>query len=140
MTTKPSADPVVQLNALIDADLQALLMLSDESVMAEAAETFGNAAKVAADVRLKVQAAVAEAGRRRLSEARKAIDADRSAGGNVLQWPLQRKRELLARVRQGSTALTLAARQGEDETENDLDSLIEDLVDLGIIDEEGNPR
>lgn len=140
MTTKPSADPVAQLNALIDADLQALLMLSDESVMAEAEETCGNAAKVAADVRVKVQAAVAEAGRRRLAEARKAIDADRSAGGNVLQWPLQRKRELLARVRQGTTALTLAARQGEDETENDLDSLIEDLVDLGIIDEEGNPR
>lgn len=140
MTTKPKADPVAQLGLLVDADLRALLQQSEESTLAEAAELYGDAAKAAADFRAKVQAAVAEAGRRRLAEARKVIDAERPAGGKVLQWPVDRKRDLLARLRRADAGLTMAARQGEDESENDLDSLIEDLVDLGVIDEEGNPR
>jgi hypothetical protein len=140
MTTKSNADSAAQLDALIDADLRALLEQSDESVLAEAAELYGDAAKAAADIRMKIQAAVTEAGRRRLAEARKVIEAERPVGGNVLQWPLDRKRDLLSRLRRANTGLTMAARQGEDETENDLDSLIEDLVDLGVIDEEGNPR
>lgn len=140
MTTKPKADPVAQLGMLVDADLRSLLEQSEESTIVEATELYGDAAKAAAHVRARVQAAVAEAGRQRLVNARKAIDAERPAGGKVLQWPLDRKRDLLARLRRADAGLTMAARQGEDETENDLDSLIEDLVDLGIIDEEGKPQ
>jgi hypothetical protein len=140
MTTKPKADPVAQLGLLVDADLRALLEQSEESTLAEAAELYGDAIKAASDVRAKVQAAVLEAGRRRLAEARKAIDSERPAGGKVLHWPVDRKRDLLARLRRADTGLTMAARQGENESENDLDSLIEDFVDLGVIDDEGNPR
>ena len=58
-----------------------------------------------------------------------------------MQWPVERKRALIQRFAKNDSALkqklTLAARKGED-TEADMDSFIDDLIDLGIIDDEGN--
>ncbi len=60
---------------------------------------------------------------------------------NILQWPEERKRALIQQFARNDNTLkqklTLAARKGED-TEADMDSFIEDLIDLGVIDDEGN--
>ena len=61
----------------------------------------------------------------------------------MILLPLNRKKALVAQLAHSAGALperlTIAARN-EDNSEADLDSLLEDLLELGVIDDEGNPR
>lgn len=129
-----------QLDALLDADLISILEADDAAIREEAGAVHGDPATAAARVRARVVAAVVTAGKRRLAEAKEAIGATPSSGATVLMWPAASKRALLARLRTSHQGLTLAARDGREESDADLDSLLEDLIDLDVIDEQGNPR
>ena len=88
--------------------------------------------------------AIADAGRRKLAAARAGYEARRAISQcNVMQWPQERKRALIQQFAQKDNTLkqklTLAARNGKD-TEADVNSFIEDLIELGMIDEEGNMK
>ena len=62
-----------------------------------------------------------------------------------MHWPVSRKRALIQSFAQKDNELeqklgvTLATREGKD-TDADVDSLIEDMIHLGLIDDEGNAK
>jgi hypothetical protein len=125
-------------NALAD-DIDAM---TDEELLAELAEAGEDVDSIAARTGALIVNAVADAGNRKLAAARAGYEAHKAGRqGNVLQWPVERKRALMQQFAQDDNALkqklTLAARKGED-TDADVDSFIEDLIDLGVIDDEGN--
>lgn len=126
------------LDALLDAELEALLEANDDAILAEAAELHPDPAAVIARLRGIMTTAATQAGKARLAKARATLDQQDGSRGKVLTWPVLQKRNLVARLRQEVKGLTMAARQGQEETESDLDSVIEDLIDIGVIDDEGN--
>lgn len=125
-------------NTLAD-DIDAM---SDEELLAELKEAGEDADAIATRTGALVADAIVNSGRRRLAAARAGYKAQKAGqSGNILQWPVERKRALIQRFAENDSALkqklTLAARKGED-TEADMDSFIDDLIDLGVIDDEGN--
>lgn len=140
MPPKGARTAVEQLDALLDADLISILEADDAAIREEASAVHGDPIVAAARVRARVAATATTAGKRRLAEAKEAIVAAPSGGATVLMWSAASKRALLARLRASHQGLTLAARDGREESDADLDSLLEDLIDLDVIDEQGNPR
>ena len=133
-----------QLDRLAEALARDLDGLSDEEVLAEAAETYGDVETAATETRSLMEAAISASGKRRLAAARKAYKAHIGRSrAKVLQLSFERKRALVEQFASHDNELreklTLAARKGED-SEADIDSFVEDLLELGVIDEEGNAR
>ncbi len=116
--------------------------LSEEALFREAEERFGDPAKAITETRSLINAAVAAHGKRRLAAARQGYAAlAGKARSKVVALPLDKKRELIERFARDDRALreklTMAARNEEDQGA-DIDSFLEDLVELGVVDEEGN--
>ena len=127
-------------NALAD-DIDAM---SDEELLAELKGTGEDTDAIAERTGELIADAIAKVGRRKLATARAGYEAETHQtvhGSNVLQWPVSRKRTLVQgfaqKYKELEEKLTLAARAGKD-TEADMDSFIEDLIDLGVIDDEGD--
>jgi len=138
-----NSDARVKLDRLSEALAKDLDTLSDDELSEEIAAD-SDVEKTVNHMRQLVESAIAEAGRRRLANARQGYEAiAEKQRSKVIQLPLNRKKELVAHFAHGANALperlTLAARN-EDNSEADLDSLLEDLLELGVIDDEGNPR
>ena len=136
-------DPVhVQLQRLGTALAQDVDELTDEEVMEEARELYGDATAAANQTKGVIQRAIEAHGQSRLQAARLGYRAEQGRQGTpkVLTWSAQQKAELLSSVLAGSSPLpsqlTLAARN-ENDLLADQDSVIEDLIDFGVIDEEG---
>ena len=127
-------------NALAD-DIDAM---SDEELLAELEEAGEDADAFAKQTDELVAEAIAKVGRHKLEAARAGYVACQIGHhSNILQWPVERKRHLIQHFAQNDVELdrklTLAARKGKD-TEADMDSFIEDLIDLGVIDADGNAK
>lgn len=136
-------DPAhVQLQRLGTALAQDVDELTDEEVMEEARELYGDATAAAHQTKGVIQRAIEAHGQSRLQAARLGYRAAQGRQGTpkVLSWSAQQKAELLSSVLAGSSPLpsqfTLAARN-ENDLLADQDSVIEDLIDFGVIDEEG---
>jgi hypothetical protein len=131
-----------KLDRLTDALVRDIDALSDEEVTAEVAAD-GDVKEAVNSVKSLVESAISESGRRRLAKARRAYDAaTASVRPKVIRLPLNRKKALIAHFADASAfpkKLTLAARNA-DNTEADIDSLLQDLLELGVIDDEGNLR
>jgi len=138
------SDERAKLDRLGEALAKDVDALSDDELLAEIADDEDVKSRVA-HMRHLVQSAIAESGQRRLARARQGYDAAQKSPphSNLIQLPLDRKKALVAHFAQNSQALpegfTLAARN-EGDSEADLDSLLQNLLDLGLIDEDGNPR
>jgi hypothetical protein len=131
-----------KLDRLVDALIRDVDALSDKE-LAEEVAVDGDVEKAVNHVKDLVESAIAESGRRRLTRARRAYDSvtakDRP---RFMQLPLSRKRALVVKFADSSTfpeKLTLAARNA-DNTEADIDGLLQDLLELGVVDDEGNLR
>ena len=118
--------------------------MSDKELMAELQEAGEDTDAIAKRMRGLIADAIAKFGRQKMEAARAGYAAEMHQTGyenKVLHWPLSRKRELIQRFAQNDKALqqqlTLAARKEED-SQADMDSFIEDLIDLGVINDEGN--
>ena len=131
-------------NALTD-DIDAM---SDEELLAELEEAGEDANDIGNRTAGVIAYAVTNVGRRKLAAARTGYEAERHQtghGSNVSHWPVSRKRALIQSFAQKDNELeqklgvTLAAREGKD-TDADVDSLIEDMIHLGLIDDEGNAK
>jgi hypothetical protein len=131
-----------KLDRLTDALIRDVDALSDEEVTAEVAAD-GDVEKAANRVKNLVESAISASGRRRLTKARQAYEAATAkVRPKVIQLPLNRKKALIAQFADASAfpeKLTLAARNA-DNTEADIDGLLQDLLELGVIDDEGNLR
>lgn len=128
------------LDRLADALADDILNVPDEDILAEADEDYGDSAKLAAETRALFERAKLEAGKARLAAAKKAVTAARRQEGAVVSIdPAEGRRrynEIVARDSTLSAKLTMAARKGEGESERDIESAIEDLAELGGLDDD----
>tara|TARA_R110002126_G_scaffold67489_1_gene170907 strand:- start:1378 stop:1800 length:423 start_codon:yes stop_codon:yes gene_type:complete len=128
-----------KLDLLTEALAKDVDHLSDEELEAEIFEEFGDPKELTRNIRASIESTFASRGKQRLASARSALDARRvRSSATIVDFPLADKKALYERLRQNDkNNLTLAARNEED-SEADLDSILEDLRDLGVIDDEGN--
>lgn len=141
--TDDQSDPRDRRDRLIQKLAEDVDQLSEEELRAEFAEECGDVDSALRSMRTTVEAGIKEGGRRRLAAARQALEQKHGeVAPGVLNLPVDQKRALVERFADNdedvSTKLTLAARNQHD-FESDLDTLLEDLIDLGEIDEDGNP-
>ena len=127
-------------NALSD-DIDAM---SEKELLAELREADEDIDAIAKQTGELIADAIAKVGRHKMEAARVGYEAElhqTSHKSKVFHLPVSRKRELIQRFAKNDATfkqkLTLAARKEED-SEADVDSFIEDLIDLGVIDDEGN--
>lgn len=144
MSNSPN-NPRDQLERLADALAEDVLNASDEDILAEADEDHGDAAAQANALRALAGRTMLESAKAKMQAAKEAVRAAKSGGSsNVIDLPLARKQalfdELIAGDPQLREKLTRAARKQDELTERDVDSVLEALRDLGLIDDEGNPR
>lgn len=131
------------LHRLLDEMADDLLNLSDAELLAELAADGLDVDAEAAAARSAIAGGVARAGQVRLAAARTAVSRDRKA--RVVRPPLRadRRDAVLAHFANDDpklkSRLTMAARKGEGVSEKEMDAILDDLRELGAIDDEGNP-
>jgi hypothetical protein len=144
MTHKPSEEE--KLFRLSDALVNDLMTLSDGELLRESKDDGGDPEAMAAEVRDALQAMVMHESKTRLAKARQSLDTARAVrlAGNLLSLPLPRKQQILGQFAANDgrlrERLTMAARKGDGASEREVDDILQDLRDLGAIDDEGNPR
>ena len=143
--TNQNKKALEKLERLIDVLADQDATLSDAEIREEAEAEFGSVEAAVSHVDALFEAAIMKAGRQNREKARAAVQASRQgpANSNVVAWPLTRKREVFQSYVTASagqkTGLALAARNGGEISEADLDAYLENLLELGAIDKEGNP-
>lgn len=144
MTHEPDNKP--DLFHFADALVDDLMALSDEELLGEVREDGTDPEALAKELREKIEARIASDNKARLARAREEMNAARAARANsgVVSLPLARKQQILEQFAasdgQLRQRLTMAARKGEGASEREVDDILRDLLDLGAIDDEGNPR
>lgn len=133
-----------QLERLADALARDVDQLTDEELLQEAKEDYDDPDKAIFATKNIIQQAISAHGKRRLAAARRAYEAQSAkVGAKVFEFSTERKRELIERFASNDNKLrerfTMAARNQES-LEGDIDSFLEDLIELGVIDDEGNVR
>jgi len=116
--------------------------MTDEEFESELEEASEDLIDIANRTRTLINNAMDNIGRQKLISARAGYEQHKSEDhDNILQWSHERKQKLIHQFSQDDNdfeqKLTLAARN-EGDTESDIDSIIEDLIELGIIDDKGN--
>lgn len=136
-----------QLDRLADTFVQDILELSDEEVIAEAKERFGAPEQEIDRLRGVIDSALLRAPKTKLAEAKASLATYKknNHSNNVVVLSMAQKRTLIERFTAKDVELqqklTLAARKGEGiQTENDIEGMFEDLIELELIDEEGNQK
>ncbi|MFN3728056.1 MAG: hypothetical protein ACK4SZ_17325 [Allosphingosinicella sp.] len=132
------------LHRLADELVADLTQLSDAELLAEVKAEGLDPDKEADRVRETIRMALAGRGKARLKAARSALEAARApAPGARRHLHVQHRRAVLARFANDDDKLrqrlTMAARNGEGITDQEIDAILNDLRDLGAIDDEGNP-
>lgn len=134
--------PDPALHRLLNELADDLMNLSDAELLAELAADGLDVNAEAAAVRSAIAGGVARAGQTRLAAARAAVIRERKA--RVVRPPLRtdRRDAVLARFAHDNpklkSRLTMAARKGEGVSEKEMDAILDDLRELGAIDDEGN--
>ena len=134
-----------QLDRLAEVFVEEILSTSDEEILVEAAEDYGDAKAAAGHVHDLINLAIVESGKSRLAAAKVAVRRSQTRPvSKVLDLPAAEKRAIIERFAANDNRLsekfTLAARKGEELSERDLDGMLEALHTLGVIDEEGIPQ
>lgn len=141
VTGRKSCDPT--FDPLFEELIKDVARLTEAEIFAEFEEEGANPAMVVADMRELIQLAILDDGKARLVRAKAAVQQDRSTA------PLNRRvicisdqKAVLERVAANDpklkSRLTMAARNGEGITEEEMSSILRDLLELGAIDEKGN--
>lgn len=144
MTRKPDNRP--DLFHFADALVEDLMALSDDELLGEVRNGGTDPEALAIELREKIEARIAADNKARLAMARDRMIAARAARASfgLVSLPLARKQQILGQFAandgQLRQRLTMAARQGEGASEREVDDILRDLLDLGAIDDEGNPR
>jgi hypothetical protein len=138
----PSAE---QLERALDRMVEDVNATSDEEILKEANEVYGNADAAVARVQGALVAALKRSGQKKLKQARAGLGAARAAkpASNVVELSLAKKRRILDTFAGSNNPigdkLTMAARNGVAIGEAEIDGMLQDLIELGAIDEHGNP-
>ena len=123
------------LTRLADAFVEDILNASDEDILAEAREDDADPSAAAAQVKGLFERAMAAAGKGKLAAARTEV-ARRGSSPTIIRLdPNEARRrlnQLLARDPDTARKLTLAARKGQGLSDTDVQSMLDDLAELGI--------
>ncbi len=120
--------------------------LTDAELIAEVRERGEDPQALEAEVDAVFADALRTDGQRRLAEARATLDTVQALGiaGSITKLPVASKEQILTRFAANDGTLrgrlTMAARNGEGLSEQEMDLILRDLIELGAIDEEGKPR
>jgi hypothetical protein len=129
---------------LLDPLVDDLLGVSDKEILAELEEDGQDPAAVVALVKADVAAALRQAGKARFAQAGASLKAARQAPNrlHVVGLSFNEKERILKQFaaddRPLQERLTMAARNGQGMTEHEVDEVLQDLVDLGALDPDGN--
>ena len=137
MNDKPRGKlPIFIANNIVEDILEA----SDEEIVNEAQSAFEDVDLEIEKTKKLIQSAVMKSRKQRLFTAKKQLEGKRSSQGgeNILTLSFVQKKQLIEQAKQSVPSLTLAARNEEDITETDADGMLQDLIDLDVIDENGN--
>lgn len=135
--TGPKNRDWAALDRLTVALVDDVLKASDADILAEAKEDGVDLAAEAAAGRAIFEKARTIKAKDRLTTAKKAVAADRQSGGaHVVKLDPQEARRrltyLLERNPGIENQLTLAARKGVQRSDEDIQSMLEDLAELGL--------
>ncbi len=128
-----------QLTRIDGLVIEDIIETSDAEIMSEAKEDYSSVADVIQHIKGLVTTAVASSRKSRLVTAQKELESHnvQNKQGNVLSFSLNAKKQLIESAKNHADGLTLAARNEEEMSESDTDTMLQDLMDLGIIDEDG---
>lgn len=136
-----------QLDRLTDSLVNDIIELSDEEILEDAKELFENPSLEIERLKNIINTAVLKSAKGKLTDAKNKVNAyKRQEKSNVIPISITQKRAaiqnfLTKEEPELKQKLTLAARKGEGiETENDIEGMFEDMLELGLIDENGNPK
>lgn len=117
-----------------------ILKLSDAELLKEAKEDFNDVASEVSKARNAINSAILKSRKARLFAAKVQLENKRSTTNqsNVLKFTLNDKMSLINQAKKSVKSLTLAARNEDEMSESDINGMLQDLVDLGVIDENGN--
>jgi len=145
--TKRKITKFEQLDKLTDALINDIIELSDEETIAEAKEQYGDPSEEISRLRGIMKKALLSAAKTKLEDAKNQLNIYNTGvrKNNIIQLSINEKRTIIERFTTQDTELTkkltLAARKGEGiQTENDIEGMLEDMLELGLIDEDGNPK
>jgi hypothetical protein len=132
-----------EMNRIETALIEDITARSDDEVLAEAKEDHGDIDAAAQNLRNLVSRALNRDARSKLESARAAVWVARAQRAlRVIPGSFDTKKKLLLSViahqSANSQPLTLAARNADELTEADVDSVLQDMQDLGLIDDQGN--
>lgn len=140
-----SADEARQkLLRIIGPLVDDIMSLSDDEVILEVRDEGRDPATVAASAAGEIASAIAAAGRARLAEARAHLDGVTAFrhGSGVVGKSLREKEQILQSFAANDgplrSRLTMAARSGEGLTEEEVDSILLDLIELGALEADNN--
>lgn len=131
-----------RLDRLTDELVEDVLTASDEDILSESDVDFPSVTAEADHVRALLGKAQVNVGKRLMQKARASLDQQKTIRSTkVLQLdPLQARRKLesfLSKHPEAATReLTLAARKGTDLTDSDVMSMLEDLLELGLFNDD----
>jgi len=135
MTQNNKSTAQEDLDRLADSFVDDVLKMTDEEVLAEAQDAFGDTASLVAEMRELFEECVSESAKAKLSAAKEALAADSKAPASVAHFDRIRARReydaLLANDNETKKKLTLAARNGRGQSESDIESAVDDLAELG---------
>lgn len=141
VTGKNPCDPT--FDPLFEELIKDVSRLTDAEIFAEFEEEGANPAMVVADMRELIQLAILDDGKARLVRAKAAVQQNRSrTSRNRPTIRISDQKSVLERVAANDpklkSRLTMAARNGEGITEEEMLSILGDLLELGAIDDKGN--
>ena len=117
-----------------------ILQASDEEIVSEAHKVFDDVDSVISEARNIIDASVMKSRKSKLTAARAQLEKSKGTKQetNVLLFSISDKRKLISQAKNSVDSLTLAARNEEKVSEADADGILQDLIKLGVIDEDGN--
>jgi len=138
---------IEMLEKLTDALVEDIIELSDQEILLEAEEHFDDLSEENNHIRDVINSAVLRASKIKLTEAKKQVNEYKKMAtkSNVISLSSAQKKSVIENFTtkdpELNQKLTLAARKGEGiQTENDIEGMFEDMLELGLIDEEGNKK
>lgn len=135
-----------QLGRIADKLADDLGKLSDAELLAETREIGLDPKALAVQAKAAIERAMLEHGKKRLAAARAAATAATATRtiSNVTNLSLEKKRTILNQFAANDVGLreklTLAARKGDAQSERDIDSFLQALFELGVIDDQGRMK
>eukprot|EP01012_Entosiphon_sulcatum_P065266 TRINITY_DN94177_c0_g1_i1.p4 TRINITY_DN94177_c0_g1~~TRINITY_DN94177_c0_g1_i1.p4 ORF type:complete len:150 (-),score=38.43 TRINITY_DN94177_c0_g1_i1:126-575(-) len=133
-------DAAAKLERLLNSLVDDITAATDEEIGAEAEQSAGGLVSLAARADQAINAAIAASGARRLNDAKRMAvglaEPPNETSCTIKTLPFTEKKRLFDRFIGSNdvqrTKLTMAARRGEELTEEELDGILDDLDKLGV--------